>query len=83
MISMRENRKGLDMNNIEKKVQKLLDGYDKRAKKIKEQYNRAYDSAMDATQVLKVQEWYAREEERLAKWYRKGFQKIDRLSRRG
>lgn len=71
------------MNNIEKRVQKLLEGYDKRAKKIKERYNRAYDSAMDATQVLRVQEWHTREEERLAKWYRKELQKIDRLSRRG
>ena len=65
-------------DRMEKKIQRLFDEYDKRKKRINEQYDRAFDSAISAIQVLMVQEWHTREEERLALWYRKEIKKLDK-----
>ena len=68
---------------IEKRIAFLFEAYEAKKKRLNQHYDRRWENAMTAREILAVNEWHDKELEKLAAWWRKSIRELSEASKEG
>lgn len=69
----------MNRQQYEKKMARIIKSYEAKQEKLHREYNYYYDSAMTAADILRVQQWWAQETDRINRWYGKSIRELTEM----